>query len=155
MEPKNMQSKNTKFTSDEINEFFKYINDEKTKTLVNDFYGIVKKINGLKSFRDPEYTKTQINGTKVNGFASFNAGNVYEHIGRGVRTPEERLEDVKVRVDKMVKHVQQLLDKSPKFSNIEITVVNKKITLWRKADRFDDGDDKFGSSIYLKFSYKH
>lgn len=152
------QIKNVKFTDEQINKFFKLINDSETKRLIDSGKGStneISKLNGLKSFRNPEKVAAKLIDKNPNGYACFSAGYVYDDWGKETtKTDAERVESTKARIDKLLIHLKHIIDNS-EFSNIEPIILNKDFQLCiTYQDPYDDGNDYFGVEVYFKFCFK-
>lgn len=132
---------NKKFERDEIYDFFRYVNDEIAAPMgwAKRVYEI-ERVNGINSYRRPDYIKTLVTTPKFNGAIILDVGYVYDRM-----SDKERIEYGKKTSKKLLGVIKNVLDKSDKYNNIEAIDVTKEYPIMvTRADRGDDGNDYFG-----------
>ena len=150
---KSTNIKNVKFSNRQILDFFDFINDVVSLGVLDNR---IRPLKGLSSCKNPEIVKQRVTTPNFNAYACFKAGYVYDayHENR-VRSNEERLEETVPKIEKTLVDIQNALDKHKEFNNIKVENVTKKYDIVTTyVDRYDDGNDKFGIEVFLKFSFK-
>ena len=111
----------------------------------------------MNSFKNQDYIKNFVKG-KFNTYCEIFAGTVYDNAWTDKKSPtmDDRLEGVKKTVNTLLDRITVLLDQSAEFSDLKVELMNKKLeVIVIKADRGDDGNDTFGSQVFLKICYKN
>lgn len=144
----------TKFDDAKINRLFDMLNkDDVVHQCV--WWSKLRPIS-LKNFKNPSAVEADVKG-KFNAYCEIFAGTTYDGAWTTERAPTiaERLDGVKKAVDKLLSRITTLLDSSSEFNNLKVELMNKELKIIvLKVDNSDDGNDTYGSQLFLKFCYK-